>query len=275
MDFILRFFGIITMACLPTHPCAAKPYQVQVFIPDGTSPRHPCVKQPKVETPIHEAYVVLRTKPINDTAWAKWKSCGTNCRLYYLDPHDEIYIKGISDGGGMTDAFKPHVAVRWKTVASDSTITHKPPKAAFAWMTVKAGMMITSQAYKENKNFAFVTIGTFPNQPNEMTIETKGDHPKKLVVSSSSVVDICNLPPDSELHDPEYPDPNHPSSDKDTHFFLHYTLADKLPDKCHQPIGGGPDPDGTYLDKKALLAKGEKQKGRLNANIHCSNSTFP
>lgn len=272
MQFMLRFFGIITMACLPSHPCATAPYQVQVFIPDG-APKYPCVKQPRLMTPPHEAYIVLRTKPINDSGWTKPKSCGANCWLYYLAPRDEIYIKEISDGHGMTKPFESQTAIRWARIASSLTITKQPPSEAFAWMTVKSGSMITSQRYKANKNFAFVTIGTFPNQPDVVTIETRGNHPKKLVVAGNSVVDICNLPPASELHNPEYPDPTHLSSDKDTHFFLHYTLADKLPDCCHQPIGGGPDPDCPV--KNAPRPKGENLQGTLNANLHCSNSTFP
>lgn len=254
---ILRFIGIITLACgLSGNDCKK---EFLAFIPDGSVKQHPCKKHKKVEVPIHTAYIRIRVEPTSTPTWPGSISCkdGSDCKLFPIPKNDQIMITGITDGAGLTGEFKENQFVEWKRYEAQLVLKN-PPKNLWASMLVNSGTP-SNDVFSNGMYYTRVTSVT----SNTETVITMKNAGYKLTIPSDATVDIMNLPPGDSLGDPRQTMTSHKE-----HFFLHYVLADDLPDDC---IGANIRQINSFVAQGVFASKPPD----LNGSVSCSNSNYP
>jgi len=266
MQLIIRFIGIVTMACLGTgdKPCEKSPYAVRAYLPNGKQIVHPCSAEPALFVVPHFGFIRIHVDADKDnTVWRKSEraACSDNdnggtCHAFRLREHEVNKIKGVTDGSGMDAPFKENSILSWSSYVP-STLGSHATEVSLATMLVNAGKVET----KHFDNGMFYAEGTFTIADEDLVIAIDGSKrkitiPKAAVEAAPITVDIVNLEPMQALGRPG-DKPDHPDTDFH-HFFLHYTLADTPPSKCDGPK---PDPQGSGPD--------------LGASIACSNSNYP
>src|SRR6266850_2554301 len=188
MTFILRFIGIVTIACIGTgnNPCAMSPYGLRAYLPDGRGPHQPCFSAEV--TPPHQAFIRVKNADEVSYNWTGRLKCfdQTNCHLYPLQEHDVIYVDGISNGSGMNAPFTENPIIQWATLEPGSMLANDAIDRSFATMAIMAG---TAKTESLKPNEMIITTGTFTVPGPTVRVTIYGTN-RYVEVNGNSTVDI-------------------------------------------------------------------------------------
>jgi hypothetical protein len=267
MQLIIRFIGIVTIACLGVgnKPCEQAPLAVRAYLPNGKQIVHPCTADPALFVVPHFGFIRIHVDSDQaNTVWRKSEKAactdndnGGTCHAFRLREHEVIKIKGVTDGSGMDAAFVENSKLSWSSYVGSTTLGSHATEVSLATMLVNSGKVETLHF----DNGMFYAQGTFKIADEDLVIAIDGSKrkitiPKAAVEAGPITIDIVNLEQNQALGRPG-DKPDHPDTDFH-HFFLHYMLADTLPSKCD-----GPKPDS------------QTPGPDLGASIACSNSNYP
>ncbi|HVT46103.1 MAG TPA: hypothetical protein VMT00_17135 [Thermoanaerobaculia bacterium] len=255
MEILIRFIGIVTLACLgddPSDACKGN-IAMRAYLPDGSKGAIMCNQG----IDAHQAYIRI-SQPHTPTNWTPEPCDPKPCSLYKLKG-DEIFVDYFSKGGGVSNSGNRPRKISWRNyyphIMLDQAIAES---RSAAFMDLNAGTleMIT----KKGMWVGHLTLGSIPE--NEVVIAARGKNgvtTKSIKVHKSTkiTIDVVNLPPALAADHPIEPGEKHKHKPAKEHFYLHYLLARNPPTKDCK----GPEP---------LLALESRAP-----DISCSNSGYP